>query len=87
MKYAMLGAACVLAAISLGSIPAQAADATRVERYHYGMHLDVQKLVALHEAPAQLCQLVEARMDYLDSQGKLRSLAYLKHSATCRDSN
>lgn len=87
MKYAMLGAACALAAITLGSIPAQAAGASTAERYHYGMRLDVQKIVSLHEASSQLCQVVDARMDYLDSQGQRRSLAYLKLAAACRDSN
>lgn len=65
----------------------QAAESVPVEQYHYGMQLDVQKVLALHEAPTVLCQVVEARMDYLDSQGRERSLAYLKHATTCQDSN
>lgn len=85
MKHMILGIACVLAAATLGSLPARAADTIPVERYHYGMQLDVQKVLAQYEAPAQLCQLVEARMDYLDSQGQRHSLAYPKHASACRD--
>jgi len=65
----------------------QAAETLPVEQYHYGMQLDVQKVLALHEAPTVLCQVVEARMDYLDSQGREHRLAYLKHATACQDSN
>ncbi|NQD94977.1 DUF2790 domain-containing protein [Pseudomonas sp. CrR25] len=90
MKQIIHGAACALTALlSLSSFALQAAEAIPAERYHYGMQLDVQKVLAVSEAQPkaspQLCQVVEARMDYLDSAGETRSLTYLKHSSTCRD--
>ena len=81
---AALVLACVLPFSSFGP---QAAESIPAERYHYGMQLDVQKILALHEAPAQSCQVVEARMDYLDSQGRERSLAYVKHAKACEYDN
>ncbi|GAC1032711.1 hypothetical protein thsps21_35400 [Pseudomonas sp. No.21] len=73
--------------LPLASLGLQAAESIPVEQYHYGMQLDVQKVLALHEAPTVLCQVVEARMDYLDSQGREHRLAYLKHATACQDSN
>jgi hypothetical protein len=81
---AALVLACVL---PFGSLAVQAAESIPVERYHYGMQLDVQKVLKLQEAPSTLCQVVEARMDYLDSQGRERSLAYLKHAQACEYDN
>jgi hypothetical protein len=73
--------------LPLASLSVHAAETVTVERYHYGMQLDVQKVLALHEAPAQSCQVVDARMDYLDSQGRERSLAYVKHAKACEYDN
>jgi hypothetical protein len=79
-------AAYALAAVlAFASLPLQAAESTPVERYHYGMHLDVQKVLAMHEEPSQGCQVVGAQLDYLDSQGQKRSLAYRKHASSCSE--
>lgn len=84
---AITRAALVLAfVLPFGSLTF-AAEQIPAERYHYGMQLDVQKVLKLQEAPSTLCQVVEARMDYLDSQGRERSLAYLKHAKACEYDN
>lgn len=90
MKQIIHGAACAMAAVlTLSSLALQAAEPTPAERYHYGMQLDVQKVLAMSEAEphasSQPCEVVAARMDYLDSAGKARSVTYLKHSSACQD--
>ena len=88
MKPIIQGAAYVLTAVFSLAIPAlQAAESIPLERYHYGMQLDVQKVLELHEEPSQWCQVVDARMDYLDSQGQKRSLAYRKLASSCSEGN
>lgn len=88
MKFMSLSAACLLAATcNFVSSAAQATESVTPERYHYGMQLDVQQVVAVHEESSVLCQVVDARMDYLDSNGKLRSLEYRKHAAACSNEN
>jgi hypothetical protein len=72
---------------AFASLPLQAAESLPLERYHYGMQLDVQKVLALHEESFQWCQVVDARMDYLDSRGQKRSLAYRKHASSCSEGN
>lgn len=88
MKTLQLGAACLLAAIvSLGSFAAQAADDVPVEQYRYGQTLDVKKVLAIHEDSATPfdCGIVNARLDYLDSNGQPHSLAYRKYATNCND--
>ncbi|GLZ88078.1 topoisomerase II [Metapseudomonas resinovorans] len=88
MKLATLGSAFLLAAtFNVISFTAQAAESVKPEPYRYGTHLDVSKVVSLREAPSVLCQVVDARMDYLDSKGKLHSLEYRKHSNACGNEN
>jgi len=73
--------------LPFGSLNLHAAEQIPVERYHYGMQLDVQKVLVLEEVPSLRCQVVEARMDYLDSQGHERRLAYLKQAKACENEN
>lgn len=88
MKATQFGAACLLAAIaSFGSFAAQAADDVPVVQYQYGQKLDVSKVLAIHEDSATPfdCGVVNARMDYLDSNGQPHSLSYLKYATNCND--
>ncbi|WP_375739520.1 DUF2790 domain-containing protein [Pseudomonas boanensis] len=88
MKILSLGAACLLATTyNFASPVVQAAESVAPERYHYGMHLDIRKVVGVHEEASILCQVVDARMEYLDSNGQLRSLAYRKLADTCANQN
>lgn len=88
MKFITCGAAYVLAAVfSFGSLVVQAAESIPVERYRYDMQLDVQKVLSTHEESSSRCQVVDARMDYLDSQGQKRSLAYRRLSSSCSEGN
>ncbi|MRK21859.1 DUF2790 domain-containing protein [Pseudomonas sp. JS3066] len=88
MKLASLGTAFFLAAaFNVVSLAAQAAESVTPEPYRYGTHLDINKVVSLREAPSVLCQVVDARMDYLDSKGRLHSLEYRKHSDACSNEN
>ena len=48
-------------------------------------HLDIKQALAFEESSAQFCEVVEARMTYLDSQDKTRVLKYLKVSSSCGD--
>lgn len=88
MKTLQLGAACLLAAIvSFSSFAVQAADDVPVEQYRYGQTLDVKKVLAIHEDSATSfdCGIVNARLDYLDSNGQPHRLAYRKYATNCND--
>ncbi|AVR66215.1 MULTISPECIES: DUF2790 domain-containing protein [Pseudomonas aeruginosa group] len=76
-------ATTLFAALAAPAFAAQPAAPVAIESYHYGMPLDVRKVVATQEQASTTCEIVDARMDYLDSSGKLHSLAYRKYASAC----
>lgn len=55
---------------------------TAVESYHYGMKLDIQKIISVSEI-ANECAPVPAQMTYEDSQGKRHILKYQVMGTGC----
>lgn len=62
--------------------------------YHYGMRLDVGKVISMTEPQTQTqtqtqeCKVVTANMKYIDSvSGKPAEITYLKFSDACRYEN
>lgn len=47
------------------------------------MQLDVEQVIAIHEAPHGRCELVPTEMTYRDSQGQVKSVSYLKQDMYC----
>ncbi|MGK9063678.1 DUF2790 domain-containing protein [Stutzerimonas chloritidismutans] len=67
------------------SLLAQLAQAEpQVEPYHYGDKLDVAKLVSM-DVPHGGCEIVTATMTYLDSQGEVHKVSYLRQGPDCHD--
>ncbi|OLS62894.1 DUF2790 domain-containing protein [Pseudomonas putida] len=65
-----------------------AAHATQdgIPQYHYGMPLDVARVLDLREPSSDhQCQVVKATMTYLDSHGQQHQLHYLKLAEECSD--
>ncbi|MCY1422156.1 hypothetical protein D3C76_693070 [compost metagenome] len=62
---------------------AQAAESIAV--YHYGMPLDIARVVAMSEPETDLCDVVQASMVYIDSAGRQHTLQYLKLALACSD--
>jgi len=53
--------------------------------YHYGMPLDIDKVLTMSEPDTRLCDVVQASMVYLDSAGRQHTLQYLKLAQACSD--
>ena len=97
-RVVVLGASLLALGVVAGSIQAahmqqagyvQAAtpawlEATPVERYVYGMKLDIDKVVYVSDT-RNVCGPVEATMHYRDSAGELRALEYLVLGGGCVD--
>lgn len=62
---------------------AQASESTAV--YHYGMPLDIARVLTMSEPDTRLCDVVQASMVYLDSAGQQHTLQYLKLAQACSD--
>ena len=52
--------------------------------YQYGDQPDIAKVVSL-DVPAGGCNMVEATMTYLDSNGETQAMRYLRQGADCHD--
>ncbi len=52
--------------------------------YEYGDQLDIAKVVSL-DVPTGGCNVVEATMTYLDSNGETHAMRYLRQGADCHD--
>ncbi|MCF6781013.1 DUF2790 domain-containing protein [Stutzerimonas stutzeri] len=52
--------------------------------YEYGDRPDIAKVLSL-DVPSDGCNVVEATMTYLDSNGETHAMRYLRQGADCHD--
>lgn len=83
MNWKNLSLASLFAVLSLGAVAANAQDSVKSHSYRYGDHLDIAKVLSVNEAPSSGCGVVETRMTYLDSLGKIQSLDYSTLTQDC----
>ena len=83
LRTLMLGAALALAAVS-GL--AQADDQTAAVKpvlYHYGLPMNIDKVLAMNETPTDECKVIKADIKFLDKAGKVEDVSYRKMSEAC----
>jgi hypothetical protein len=86
-RVLLVSSALVCATFS-GFAVAQTTSADSVPSYHYGMPLHIGKVIALTEPTTLDCEVITARMTYIDEQsGKPAELAYRKLSDACSYQN
>ena len=86
-RVLLVSSAFVCVAFS-GFALADTTSAQPVASYHYGMPLHVGKVIALTEPTTLECQVVTAKMTYIDEQsGRPAELAYRKLSDACSYQN
>jgi len=81
MNIKTISAIAVFALASTGAVLAQAD--TIHDSYHYGQHLDIQKVLADNADASQTCKVVGAHMTYLDSQHQEHVLDYRRMAEVC----
>lgn len=86
-RVLLVSSALVCATFS-GFAVAQTTSVDSVPSYHYGMPLHIGKVIALTEPTTLDCEVITARMTYIDEQsGKPAELAYRKLSDACSYQN
>lgn len=83
MNWNRVYAACLFAALNAVAISAHAEADLKAENYSYGTHLDIQKVLSSVDQGGASCEVVNARLTYLDSQGQKRVLDYSKFAEAC----
>lgn len=87
MNTRMLLLASAIACTAFAGL-AQANDtSSKPVPYHYGMPLNVGKVVALTEPSTNECKVVTADMKYIDKSGKPEENSYQKLSDVCNYQN
>ncbi|WP_339526559.1 DUF2790 domain-containing protein [Pseudomonas sp. EL_65y_Pfl2_R96] len=80
-------AACLFAALNICTLSARAEADVTPQTYNYGTYLDIQKVLSMKQDTTPSCGIVNARMTYLDSQGKTQVLDYRKFADDCNENN
>ena len=79
---ALVAAASLLGLIGFTGL-AQADDTPEPTPYHYGMPLEIKKVLSLTEPSTPYCEVITARMVYVDKAGQTRDVSYRKLSDAC----
>jgi hypothetical protein len=79
-------AASLLFAGVLSSSALLAEENVEAKPYAYGMRLDIAKVIRIDEPQPLRCELVRARMTYLNSKGEREAITFLKHAEVCQQS-
>ncbi|NUU36705.1 DUF2790 domain-containing protein [Pseudomonas sp. C2B4] len=84
----LVSAALVCAPFTVMAQANDTASSEAVPSYHYGMPLHVGKVIDLTEPTTMDCEVITAKMTYIDEQsGKPAELAYRKLSDACSYQN
>ncbi|MCU1719592.1 DUF2790 domain-containing protein [Pseudomonas sp. 5P_3.1_Bac2] len=87
MKLTLMSVAALSLLGGVASL-AQAEDIQPTsENYHYGMALEVAKVLSIHEEPGTKNQISTVKMLYLDHNDQVRSVTYLKQSTNEHNQN
>ncbi|WP_420233529.1 DUF2790 domain-containing protein [Pseudomonas sp. ABY48] len=83
MNIRNLSIAGLLAVISLSGSPLLAKEATHFPAYEYGMPLDIARVIHIEEATSPVCEVVQAKMTYLNTQGAKKHVSFLQLAEAC----
>ncbi|WP_416426477.1 DUF2790 domain-containing protein [Pseudomonas sp. App30] len=74
MKTLVIAALVAFSTVA-GAATLPAASNNSVQEYTYGTHLDIAKVVSMTSIP-DVCEVVPAKMTYLDHQGERHTIEY-----------
>ncbi|MFL1416946.1 DUF2790 domain-containing protein [Pseudomonas fildesensis] len=73
-------------ALAIASGVAQADD-QKPMAYHYGMPLNISKVIAMNETQTNECKVIDANIRFLNKAGKVEDVVYRKLSDACSFQN
>ncbi|SCX78334.1 MULTISPECIES: DUF2790 domain-containing protein [unclassified Pseudomonas] len=83
MNTQNLSIAGLLVVIALSGSPLLAKEQTQVPAYEYGMPLDIAKVIRIEAPTSPMCEVVQAKMTYLNTQGAKKHLSFLQLAEAC----
>jgi hypothetical protein len=56
---------------------------TKPVPYQYGMPLNIDKVIAMHETDTNVCKVINADIKFVNKAGKIEDVGYRKMSEAC----
>ncbi|BBP77169.1 DUF2790 domain-containing protein [Pseudomonas gingeri NCPPB 3146 = LMG 5327] len=86
LRTLLMTSALALTAVA-GVAQADTSAAPQAVPYHYGMPLNIDKLISMTEQPTSVCKVINADMKFVDKAGKIEDVTYRKMSQACDFNN
>ncbi|MCQ6255140.1 DUF2790 domain-containing protein [Pseudomonas sp. Q11] len=83
MNIRNVSIASLLAFTTLSGLPLFAEEKADVPAYEYGMPLDIARVIRIEEPKSRVCEVVRAKMTYVNTQGVTERVSFLKQSEVC----
>lgn len=83
MNMHNLSIVSMMAVAVLGSSPLLAEESTETRPYVYGMRLDIAKVLRIDEPQPLKCELIRAKMTYVNTKGVTEAISFLKLAEVC----
>lgn len=83
MRIRNLSIASMLVATTLNASPLLAQEHADVPEYQYGTQLDIAKVIRIDEPTPPTCEIVQAKMTYVNTQGATEQVSFRKQAEAC----
>lgn len=87
LRTLILGGALALAAVSGLAQANDQGTAAKPVPYHYGMPMNITKVLAMNEPATNDCEVVKADIKFVNTSGNVQDVSYRKLSEACSFQN
>jgi len=68
---------------AMSALPLLAQEQADVPAYQYGMQLAIAKVIRIDEPAPPTCEIVRAKMTFVNTQGATEQVSFLKQAKAC----
>ncbi|MBA1271772.1 DUF2790 domain-containing protein [Stutzerimonas azotifigens] len=83
MRVHNLSIVSMLTINALSASPLLADEQAEVPAYRYGTQLDVARVIRIEEPAPLTCEIVRAKMTFVNTQGVTERISFLKQAEAC----
>lgn len=84
MRIRNLSIVSIMTATALSSPSLLASEHAETPAYQYGTRLNIAKVIRIEEPTPPTCEIVQALMTFVSTQGVTEQISFLKQSEACR---
>lgn len=83
MRIRNLSIVSIMTVTALSASPLLADEQAEVTAYQYGMQLDIARVIRIEEPASPTCEIVRAKMTFVNTQGATEQVSFLKQAEAC----